>query len=371
MAGRDADVVVVGGGGVGSAAAWQLAAGGADVVLLERFAAGHTRGASHGASRIFRIGYSEPAYLRLALRALPLWRELEQESGRSLLELTGGVTHGGGEELDLQAWALEAAGRPGRWLSHEEAVERWPGLRYDGRVYFHPLTGRLHADHAVAALQDVAARAGATVRHETPVTAIEVKGADRVDVHTVNGTYRARRAVVAVGAWSAKLLAGIVPLPPLRVTQEQPAYFAPVREDLPWPAFIHYRDPAGLEPGLPGAVYGLVTPGAGIKAGFHGAGEVCDPDERDFRAEPGQLRALRRYVREWLPGADPDRVDPISCTYTTTATEDFLLDRVGPVVVGAGFSGHGFKFLPVLGRILADLAVAGTRPGDRFALPSS
>jgi sarcosine oxidase len=105
----------------------------------------------------------------------------------------------------------------------------------------------------------------------------------------------------------------------------------------------------------------MQTPGEGIKAGWHGVGPVVDPDHRDFLPEPTQLAALQDYARQWLPGVDPDSFEAISCTYTTTPDEDFILDRIGPVVIGAGFSGHGFKFTPVIGRILADLAT-GTRP---------
>lgn len=149
-------------------------------------------------------------------------------------------------------------------------------------------------------------------------------------------------------------------LPPLRVTQEEPAYFAPVG-DLNWPAFVHYgRD-----------VYGLDTPGEGVKVGVHGTGLEIDPDRRDFRPEPARLQALRRYVHDWLPGLDPDAFTPISCTYTTTPTSDFILDRAGPIVVGAGFSGHGFKFAPAIGRVLADLALGVGRPDPRFALPAT
>ncbi|GLZ43640.1 FAD-dependent oxidoreductase [Actinokineospora sp. NBRC 105648] len=352
------DTVVVGGGGVGSAAAWRLAARGVEVLLLERFAPGHTNGASHGASRIFRVAYPEADYVQLALRALPLWRELG-----SVLELTGGITHGRTANLDPLAAALAAAGTPGEWLSPAAASERWPGIRYEGRVFHHPLTGTLHADNAVAALQAAAVAHGAVVRHETPVTEIRSLS-DHVEVRTAQDTYRARRVVVAGGAWSAKLLDGVVALPPLRVTQEQPAYFA-LDHPADWPAFSHHLAP---EDGYPSGVYGLATPGFGIKAGFHGVGPECDPDHRDFRPEPTQLAALRRYAREWLPGVDPDQFTPISCTYTTTANEDFILDRVGPVVVAAGFSGHGFKFLPALGDLLADLALTDARAQPRFAL---
>jgi sarcosine oxidase len=367
MARHDLEVVVVGGGAMGSAAAWQLARRGTEVALLERFAAGHTRGASHGASRIFRIAYPEPVYIRLAREAMRLWRELEQESGRALLTMTGGIDHGRTPDLDVLAAALEAEGVPGTWLAEPEAVERWPGLRYDGKVFFHPDSGRVHADHAVAALQTTAAKLGAVVRHETPVTEIVVHGDEHVEVRTKTDSYHARRVVVAVGAWSRKLLDGLVRLPVLTVTQEQPAHFTPVRAGLDWPSFIHHADPA--ETGFPGEIYGLATPGEGVKAGFHGTGPRIDPDHRDFLPEPEQLLELRRYVEEWLPGLDPDLFFPISCTYTSTEKADFVLDRTGPVVVAAGFSGHGFKFVPAVGRVLADLALTGERPDSRFALP--
>ncbi|MEU5696445.1 FAD-dependent oxidoreductase [Actinosynnema sp. NPDC020468] len=345
----DVDVVVIGGGAMGSAAAWQLAARGVDVLLLERFEPGHVFGASHGASRIFRLVYRDPLYTRFAQEALGLWHEL----GDVLTE-TGGVDHG---DVTGLAEALAAAGSPGRLLPLEEAAERWPGLRFDHEVFFHPRSGRVHADAAVTKLQEAARHHGATVRHGARVRRIEV-GAG-VTAHTDDGPVTARRAVVAVGAWSRKLLDGLVPLPPLRITQEQPAHFRARDGGEDWPSFIHHR---------PNGVYGLATPGEGIKVGTHGDGPEVDPDERDFRAEPTRFARLREYVREWLPGLDPDDATPISCTYTTTPNSDFVLDRVGPLTVAAGFSGHGFKFVPAVGRVLADLVTSGTRPDPRFRL---
>jgi sarcosine oxidase len=370
MASHNTDVVVVGGGGMGSAAAWRLAELGAEVVLLERFEPGHTRGASHGASRIFRLAYPDPVYIGLAKQASRLWRDLAARTGADLLTITGGIDHGRTPDLDDIASALEAAGEPGEWLTPDEAAERWTGLRYDGRVFFHPASGRVHADRAVAAAQQAASDLGATIHHRTPVTAVAVRGDDVVEVRTEDDVYRARRVVIAAGAWSQQLLGGLVPLPPLRVTQEQPAHFAPVGPGLEWPAFIHHLDPADLA-GYPSDVYGLATPGEGIKAGFHGAGPECDPDHRDFTPEPAQLRALRDYARDWLPGVDQDTFTPISCTYTTTPTADFVLDRWGPLVVAAGFSGHGFKFVPAIGQVLAELTLTGRKPDPRFALPPS
>lgn len=379
------DVVVLGGGAMGSAAAWALARRGVETVLLERFAAGHTRGASHGASRIFRLVYPDVGYIRLAQRALAGWRELEELTGTSLLTVTGGLEHGGDPVLDQVAEAAAEAGVGARWLDPREAAQRWPGLRFDTRVLFHPESGRLHADRSVAALQENAAKHGAEVRHETPVRALTVHGEDDVEIRTDDDVYLARRVVVAAGAWTEKLLGGVVPLPALRVTQEQPAHFAsllppaPDGTDAPdggagtgvreaWPSFVHVPDAGSADAhAFHGGVYGLYTPGEGVKVGFHGIGPVVDPDRRDFTAEPTRLATLREYVRQWLPGADPDSFHPISCTYTTTPDAHFVLDRHGPVVVAAGFSGHGFKFVPAIGAVLADLAVDGTRPDPRFA----
>lgn len=352
------DHVVVGGGVMGAATAWQLARRGRQVVLLERFGRGHTWGASHGASRIYRNTYARAEYLDLVQEAFDLWRVLEDEAPAvgELLTITGGVSQGSLASREV-ADAFVERGIPHEWLSAADAHARWPGLAFEGDVLHETSTaGRLHADRAVEAFLQAATAAGAHVLHETPVRAVE-EAADGVRVVTDAVTWHATSAVVAVGAWTSELLAGIPELGDrLVVTQEQPAHFA-LRRDAPaadlWPSFTH--DPPAPHP-WPSGVYGLATPGEGIKVGFHGVGPRTDPDRRTFTAEPGQLRHLRDYVSRWVPGADPDHLVPISCMYTTTPDHDFVLDRRGPLVVAAGFSGHGFKFAPAVGRVLADLA---------------
>lgn len=368
------DVVVVGGGVMGSAAAWELARRGREVVLLERFGAGHTNGASHGASRIYRTTYGQPEYLDLAQEALGLWRELEAESGLDVLTLTGGVSHGLPRRDDIAA-AFDARGVPYEWLHPDAAAERWPGLRFEGSVLHEPSTaGRVHADRAVEAFQAVARARGAAIRHDVRVHSI-VPVAGGVRVSTDGGELLAQRVVLAAGGWVGQLLPGVMPLV---VTQEQPAHFR-LRAGAPgedtWPSFTHSPSPDLLGPGRtwPAEAYGMATPGEGIKVGLHGVGVATDPDRRTFLAEPGRLATLQSYVAQWVPGVDPDDLVPVSCTYTTTPDEDFVLDRLGRVVVAAGFSGHGFKFGPAIGRVLADLA---TEPVDapvgaaatRFAL---
>ena len=363
------DFAVIGGGAMGSAAAWQLARRGREVVLLERFAPGHANGASHGPSRNFNVAYGREPYLGLLVEAGRLWRELEGEASARLLDPVGMVTHGGtGEYPELAAGT--AAGIAGEVLSAADARERFPGMRFETPVLWNPEGGRLNADASVAALQSAAAANGASVRHNTRVHAIEPRG-DRVLVSTEGESLEASVAIVAAGAWSTTLLAGLAPLPSLRVTQEQPAHFALRAGDADagahWPGFNHRPRPSGDEWWLT-PIYGMFAPGFGVKAGWHGSGPIIDPDARSFQPEPAQLAALQRYVAEWLPGADPDRLDPISCTYTTTPDHDFVLDRVGPLVAAAGFSGHGFKFTPAIGRVLADLATGAGPAPDAFAL---
>ncbi|MEU3459524.1 FAD-dependent oxidoreductase [Streptomyces sp. NPDC006733] len=356
-------IVVVGGGAMGSSAAWHLAARGARVTLFEQFPPGHDRGSSHGTSRIFRLAYPDPFYVALAARALPLWRRLEEETGRRLLELTGAVDHGPAAVTTALHDALSALGRPAHLLTPAQAAERWPGLRADTGALFHPEAGRLHADNAVAAFQQAARQHGARIRHGVKVTRLAVRG-ERAEVITDGEeAVIADGVVLAAGSWTPGRIAGpLTGLPPLRVTQEQPAHF-PAADALGWPSFIHHPG-AGLPPGT--AVYGLGSTD-GVKVGFHGVGPVVDPDHRDRTVDAAVLARLRQYASRWLPGVDATAPAAATCLYTTTPDEDFVIDRQGPLTVLAGFSGHGFKFAALVGALAADLV--GGAPGlDRFAL---
>ena len=365
---RRRETVIVGGGAMGSATAWHLSRRGREVTLLERFGARHTMGASHGRSRNFNVTYVDPVYQELLREAGVLWRALEDESGAALLELVGITNHGAGIGPGL-ADELGALGVRASMLTPAEAAERWPGIRFDTRVLFTPDGGRLDADEAVATLQSEAVRHGGEVLLETPVDGIHVRADGRVEVTTRDDMYVADTVVVTAGAWTEKLLGTSVTLPRLVVTQEQPAHFAVTDPTVAWPSWNHLPEPDSARYDYwYSPTYGTLTPGEGLKAGWHGAGPVTDPDARTFEPEPVQLAALQRYAREWLPGVDADAMTAISCTYTSTTDTDFVLDRVGPVVIGTGFSGHGFKFVPTIGRILADLVDGTSRPDTKFAL---
>jgi sarcosine oxidase len=361
------ETVVVGGGAMGSSTAWHLARRGRQVTLIERFGARHALGASHGRSRNFNLTYVDPTYQAMLREAALLWRELEAESGVSLLDLVGIANHGAGIAPDLGE-ALGALGVRTSMLTPEDAQERWAGIRFDTRVVHTPEAGRLDAEEAVAALQSETTRQGGEVRLNTEVESIRVRPDGRVEVSTAAEVYVADTVVVTAGAWTDKLLGASVALPKLVVTQEQPAHFAVTESSAVWPGFNHLPEPGNARYDYwYSQIYGTLTPGEGVKAGWHAVGPVTDPDARSFEPEPVQLAALQRYAREWLPGVDADALTAISCTYTSTTDTDFVLDRVGPVVVGAGFSGHGFKFVPTVGRILADLVAGGARPDERFA----
>lgn len=358
------DTVIIGGGAMGSAAAWALASRGRAVTLLEQFSPGHRNGASHGATRNLNPGYANPDYVAMLAEAVRLWDELEADAGERLLARTGVVNHGTDPGLGEVRRALHRAGLRAEFLSAAEAGERWRGIRFDQQVLHMPDGGQLNPDAALPALQRLAVGRGADIRHRVRVLdlAVEDDGVRlTIDADGSTEVLTARQAVVTAGAWTSKLLGALAPLPRLTVTQEQPAHFAVADEGAVWPGFNHVPGTGAEYADWYSPVYGMQTPAEGIKAGWHGVGPVVDPDRRSFTPEPAQMAALQRYARRWLPGVDADTLADISCTYTTTVDENFILDRIGPLVIGAGFSGHGFKFTPAVGRILADL-VTGAGP---------
>ncbi|WP_240470979.1 FAD-dependent oxidoreductase [Leucobacter chironomi] len=369
------DRVVIGGGAMGLAAAWQLAQRGIRVVLLERFEPGHARGASHGATRNMNNAYADDHFLDLYDEALRLFRELERRSGRELLVLDGLVTHGAEQRVQRSYEALRARGAAAEMVSAATARERWPGLRFETDALVNREAGRVYAADALEALAGLARQHGAELRYGHRVVGIE-PGADRVTVTAEgpDGLVRidAERAVVAAGAWTAPLLGELVGLPPLTVTEEHPAHFA-IRagyESAAWPSFNHFPPELDVRGGSRGTVYGMLTPGEGVKVGLHLTGEAVDPDARDFRATDELRRELRAHVAEWFPGLDPDTAEEISCTYTSTESERFVLDQSGPLTIAAGFSGQGFKFVPAIGRVLADATLGEALPPEPFRLGS-
>jgi sarcosine oxidase len=359
-------VAVIGGGAMGSAAAWQLALRGHRVVLFEQYGPGHTRGASHGSSRIFRHAYPTRRYVALAARAARLWRQLERVDGQHFYARTGAVDHGDPASLHALAQRLSEAGLEHSLLRPSAAELQWPGLRFDTMVLHHAEAGRLNADLAVAAMQRRASAEGAEIWHHSPVTGIRVN-ASGVRVLTASGSIRFDQVVAAAGAWTAELLAAEPHLsreiPELTTTQEQPAHFVPLETPVGWPTFIHHPGAEYQGPGI----YGLAS-SDGIKVGEHGTGPRVEPATRDFLPDPSGVARLRQYAANWLPGVDPTTPSATTCLYTTTPDHNFVVDRRGPITVAAGFSGHGFKFAPAIGELVAGLVNGTADAPDLFAL---
>ncbi|MEY9838261.1 FAD-dependent oxidoreductase [Streptacidiphilus sp. EB103A] len=361
----DVEIAVVGAGLMGTATAWAAARRGRTVALLEQFRLGHDRGSSHGSARIVRRAYADPLYVTMTGQAMALWRELEQESGRTLLRITGGLDHGSRRRPDRIAAVLDACGVPHELLPAAEAGHRWPGLRFDGPVLHHPEAGTVDPAAAMDAFAALARRGGADIRDGTPVRRIGVEADDLVRLETATGTLTARTVVVAAGAWTRDLLDGLVPLPELTVTQQQVFHF-PRRDPAtaPWPVIVHkdalstYSLPGGRDGG----------PDDGRKIAEHDAGPRTTAAGRDGRVDPAARDRITAYVRDWLPGLLPEPFNETTCLYTSTANEDFVLDRVGPVVVCSSCSGHGAKFAPLIGEYAADLATGRPGPDPRFSL---
>ncbi|MGZ5843624.1 MAG: N-methyl-L-tryptophan oxidase [Xanthobacteraceae bacterium] len=365
------DVVVCGLGAMGSAALHHLARRGQRVLGLERHTPGHDRGSSHGSTRIIRLGYFEhPAYVPLLRRAYTLWRELEAASGRRLLHVTG-IAEIGPPAGPLVRGTLASARL--HELSHEvlsapELMRRFPAFRVpqDYVAVLQPEGGILAAEHSLHAQLALAAAAGADIRSGETVQAIEPR-AGSVRVTTDRGIVEAGVAIVAVGAWTKNLLPEFAA--GLRVTREVMAWFAPTDADLlcadRFPVFI-IESRHGMHYGIP-ALRGEPSP-AGIKvAKHHHRDETVDPDAYDRTVSAADQALIRAAIADHLPTANGELLEAKTCLYTMTPDGNFLIDHLpgAPnVIVASPCSGHGFKFAPVIGEALADLATTGATPHD-------
>jgi|SRR5271165_555212 len=350
------DVAIVGAGLLGLAAGRALTARGRDVVLLEQAEIGHQGAGSKGSCRIFRLGYPDPEYVAAARQAGELWRQLEAESGRAILLPAPQLTFGTG--LRAVRDAMNRAGAPCELLPAGEVAQRFPAIRTSGPALFEPDSCVTAADQALAALADGVAEIRTGVR----VASLADEGT-RVTLRTGNGPVTARVAIITAGPWSGGLLETLGIALPSRPTLEQVAYLRPaVLGNRPPPIFISH----GTQ-----SPYGLPVPGSALyKIGIHPSGPVADPDARDQPADDYLVARLSEVARRFLPGYDPVPARTERCVYDNTPDQDFVLDRVGNVVIGCGTSGHGFKFGPLFGEWLAALATGqpGAAPDRRFAL---
>ena len=370
-----ADVIVVGGGVMGCAAAYHLAKDGRRVLLIEQFGVVHTWGSSHGPSRIIRLAYDAEDYVQLARAAYGLWRDLEAESAQPLLRTIGGLDLGVPEALALgQIRATyQAAGVAFEALDRDEIVRRYPKFNLpEGTIgYYQPDYGLLDADACVAALAGLARRHGAQINeHET---ALQITPRPRgVEVRTNRSTYTADRLILSAGSWIGPLVAQLGIALPLTVTKELVAYFQPPDPEAyqpeRFPIFIHrFPNTTTLGSGFP------IFRHAGFKMIFDRTGPVIEPGDPNREPAPGQIDLLLNYAASVLPSLGGRVIEAVTCRYTMAPDEHFIIDRHPEhpqIVIASPCSGHGFKFGSVIGRIVADLAVHGRTalPIERFQL---
>jgi sarcosine oxidase len=369
------DAIVIGLGGIGSATAWRLASapGSPRVLGLEQFQLGHDRGASQDVSRITRVSYHRPEYVRLAVEAQASWREVEAASGETVLTMTGGLDlapAGAAESIDDYATSMTEAGVPFEWLDEVAVQARWPQWRLDPgtRAIFQADAGIADPEHGNAAHRRLAIAAGATLRERTRVVSIEDHGGDLTLRADGGATFSTGSVVVAADAWTNDLLGPLGWTLPLTVTREQVTWF---------PA----ADPALFEPGrMPvwiwlaqPSFYGFPTyRGPGPKVGEDVGGQTTTAQTRTFLTDPDCLGRVEGFLARRMPGALGPAVATKTCLYTLTPDRDFVVDRLPDhpgVVVGLG-AAHAYKFAALLGERLARLALDREhgRPAQDLAL---
>ncbi len=361
------DVVVIGVGGMGSATVYQLASRGRKVLGLERYDVPHAMGSSHGVNRIIRKAYFEhPSYVPLLERAYELWRHLEEVSGERLLVITGGLDAAPPDDRVFTG-SLESCRLHG--LAHEvldakEVARRYPGYRLpdDHMAVFQPDGGYVMSERCIVAHVEAALNRGAEVHGREQVIGWEPSG-EGVVVMTDRGRYTADRLVVTAGAWSMGLLQDLRGL--AQPERQVLGWFQPRRPELFTPETFPIFN---LEVGE-GHFYGFpVETIPGFKIGlYHHLEENVDPDTMDREPNVADETVLRAAVDRYFPEASGPTLTLKTCLFTNSPDEHFILDTLPDlpqVTIGAGFSGHGFKFSSVVGEILADLALDGTTRHD-------
>jgi len=361
------DALVVGAGGVGSAALYHLARRGLSVRGVDRFAPPHDWGSSHGDTRVIRLAYFEhPDYVPLLRRAYALWEELAQAT-RQELYVECGALQVGPPQGALLPGLDKAAAEHDLVLERFDATSfaaRWPGfvLPEGAEARFEQRAGFLRVEDCIAAHLQLAQAAGAELVTDTVVSGWQRRGPDHVEVETSAGILAARRLIVTPGAWAPGLLAGLKV--PLRVT----------RQALFWFEAEELQARAGGAPvyfyelGDGRFYYGFPAEGGAAKAARHyGGSEVADPLALDRELRPAEEADLRAFLSGHLRGVGGARLRHAVCMYTNTPDENFLVGRhpdAGEVVFAAGLSGHGFKFASALGEALAALATDEETPAS-------
>lgn len=361
------DAIVLGAGGMGSAATYYLAAAGLKVLLLEQFELNHQQGSSYGESRVIRYSYDLPIYVDLMRAAYPLWFALQAEAKEKLYIKTGGLDFGYPQEETFQKLkqSMDEAELDYEYLTKPEVAARFPQFNLDEGMaaIFQSDTGLLKPSRCVLAHIRLAQKRGAIVRDRTPVTKINPQ-ADGVEVVTATDTFSAARLIITAGSWASSLLAPLGIDLPLKIMPCQLGFYQPLDKAAFAPErfpvfFAHMNGDYGEMP------YGIPHEDdrIGVKVTtFYGWQTVEHPSQVDYTPSAKWVEQIRNFSRQYIPGAAGETIDTRRCLYTMTEDKHFIVDRhpVHPqIAIGAGFSGHGFKFTTLIGKILAELATEG------------
>jgi sarcosine oxidase len=366
---RGFDAIVIGLGGIGSAAAYRLAATGARVLGLEQFELGHDKGASQDQSRITRLSYHRREYVELAIEAQAAWREIEASSDRRILTMTGGLDLApphAAESIDDYADAMTAARVPFEWLDDVAVVRRWPAWRLPSgtRAIFQAHAGIADPEQGNAAHQTLARAAGAELLEHARVSGLDDRGGEITVTLDDGRRFSAGSVVVCADAWTNDLLAPLGQPLPLTVTREQVTWYAPIDPSL----FEPGRFPIWIWLDQP-SFYGFPShAGKGPKVGQDVGGRSTTAATRSFDPDVDCLDRCERFLARHLPAALGGRTATKTCLYTLTPDRDFVVDRVPdhPGIVVALGAAHGYKFAALFGKILAGLAQHPDRDAPAF-----
>jgi monomeric sarcosine oxidase len=356
------DAIVLGAGGIGSAALYHIARRGVRVLGVDRFQPPHDRGSTHGHTRVIRQAYFEHSdYVPLLLESYRRWYELEQQAGRKLFHQIGLIQLGPADGLVVSG-VMQAAAQHQlivERLTASEVQRRWPGLSGDDGLVgvFEPAAGYLFVEDCVQAHLDAARAHGAELLANTEVLSWSADAA-AVRVQTTQGEFSAKRLIITAGAWASQMITELNV--PLTVRRKSLFWFATTGSQYEaaagFPVFL-FELPHGIFYGFP------KLDERGVKFAEHSGGQVvADPLAVDRAIDENEKRRLTDVLATHLPDVSPRVTDHSVCLYTMTPDEHFIVDRhptYGNVAFVAGLSGHGFKFAPVLGQALADLALDG------------
>jgi monomeric sarcosine oxidase len=364
------DVIVLGAGAMGCAAAYYLSLQNKNVLLLEQFNLEHEKGSSQDHSRIIRYSYDNPIYIQLMKEAFPLWFALEEKSGQELYVRTGGIDIGNASEKTYAETqnSLTTMNIPFEVLNASDSAKRFPQFRFDDNmeIIYQKDTGLLAATRCVKTHLTLAQQNGVTFRENAPVTKI-ISHTDSVEIEAGGETYHAAKLIISAGAWTNHVLKHLDIQLPLEPVGVQLAYFSPETTTMfdveQMPVFItHLKNTYG------DWVYGIPSyQGSGVKVAFHGGQRVKDVNDIDYDPKDSVIERLREYTSSYLPQANAPLKATRICLYTMTPDEHFIIDKHPThdhIIVATPCSGHGFKFSTLIGKMLSELALDGTTQHD-------